>query len=123
MKANELMIGDWVYMRLKSKEKYYTERVFSISDAEFLDYIPIPLTNDILNKNGFEEFGAFGMCRLKVESEQKTICANGTYIEVYSNSNHESMLRLHSTHFTVHELQHALRLCGLNELADNFKVS
>lgn len=22
----------------------------------------------------------------------------------------------------VHELQHALRLCGLNELADNFKV-
>lgn len=24
--------------------------------------------------------------------------------------------------YYVHELQHALRLCGLNELADNFKV-
>ncbi|MBQ0088527.1 MAG: hypothetical protein KBT27_04250 [Prevotellaceae bacterium] len=22
----------------------------------------------------------------------------------------------------VHELQHALRLCGLNDLADNFKI-
>lgn len=29
---------------------------------------------------------------------------------------------VHKCGHYVHELQHALRLCGLNELADNFKV-
>lgn len=31
--------------------------------------------------------------------------------------------KVHKCGYFVHEYQHALRLCGLNDLADNFKVT
>ena len=80
---------------------------------------PIVLTPEILEKNGFIKVNSqrydYGYpdtdCYIKVNPKKNMIHMNGRN----ANSN------LYS-HSFVHELQHALRLCGLNELADNFKV-
>ena len=74
----------------------------------------IPLTPEILKKNGWKEYEYW----LEYQDGKNTIqCSppnmlgiiNGVFIE----------------HFKceyVHQYQHLLRLYGLNELADNFKV-
>lgn len=80
---------------------------------------PIPLSAEILEKNGFIKVNSqrydYGCpdtdCYVKVNPKKNMIHVNGRN----ANSN------LYS-HSFIHELQRALRLCGLNELADNFKV-
>lgn len=122
MKATELMIGDWVGRVFDDKriiEDYRQvdwirtgeigmryRKVWSIGCIE-----PIPLTPEILEKNGWwynvedmwlhEEVGFF------IEK------FNGRF-QCYDIN----QIKLDS----VHQLQQALRLCGLNELADNFKI-
>lgn len=132
MKANELMIGDWV----KAKDIEYAQISFidqygdigldmkdeSKNPFQEQEIDPIPLTDEILEANGFEKFGDCCLHKLQLEEERIIIQANLVYIEIYSTSRHERMLRLHSVKFHVHQLQHALRLCGLNEVADNFKI-
>ena len=79
----------------------------------------IPITTEILENNGFIKVNSqrydYGYpdtdCYVKVNPKKNMIHVNGRN----ANSN------LYS-HSFVHELQRALRLCGLNELADNFKV-
>lgn len=79
----------------------------------------VPLTPEILEKNGFIKVNSqrydYGSpdndCYVKVNPKKNMIHVNGRN----ANSN------LYS-HSFIHELQRALRLCGLNELADNFKI-
>lgn len=96
MKANELMIGDWIL---------YGDRpvkVLQLSENSKYDWVkPIPLTAKILGKNpNIEELGYWDY-EVNVFRLFATPILNLWYI---------------------HQLQHALRLCGLNELADNFKM-
>ena len=130
MKAADLMIGDWVGRVFDNKriiEDYRQvdwirtgeigmryQKVWSIGCIE-----PIPLTPEILEKNGFTKVNSqrydYGYpdtdCYVKVNPKKNMIHVNGRN----ANSN------LYS-HSFVHELQRALRLCGLDEIADNFKV-
>ena len=100
----------------------------------------IPITPEILKKNDW-------YWGLTSDEEDFERCVMGTYdphwvydegageISLYfSNVTDGGMLKIDDQSFNrhlefiwcdtlyVHELQHALRLCGLNELADNFKV-
>lgn len=79
---------------------------------------PIPLTPEILGKNGWvtdghtwwrndEGFSISGEYYRRKSGEPLYISITG---EATCDLNH------------VHTLQHALRLCGLHDLADNFKV-
>ena len=96
---------------------------FRIVDAE-----GIPITPEILEKNGWLN-GPYSRLSLQ----------DGKWLEFYWREHrlqeywegidewqsHIKQLELvfkTECIFYVHELQHALRLCGLNELADNFKV-
>ena len=128
MDATELMIGDWVGRVFDDKRIDYRQvdwirtgeigmryqKVWAIGCIE-----PIPLTPEILEKNGFIKVNSqrydYGYpdtdCYVKVNPKKNMIHVNGRN----ANSN------LYS-HSFVHELQQALRLCGLNEIADNFKV-
>ena len=128
MKATELMIGDWVGRVFDDKRIDYRQvdwirtgeigmryqKVWAIGCIE-----PIPLTPEILEQNGFIKVNSqrydYGYpdtdCYVKVNPKKNMIHVNGRN----ANSN------LYS-HSFVHELQRALRLCGLNELADNFKI-
>lgn len=132
MKLTDLAIWDWV---LINNTPHKIQAIDSI-DAEILaddelyyvgedryrseDKIEgIPITPEILEKNGFIKVNSqrydYGSpdtdCYVKVNPKKNMIHVNGRN----ANSN------LYS-HSFVHELQRALRLCGLNELADNFKV-
>ena len=138
MKANELMIGDWVGRVFDDKRIDYRQvdwirtgeigmryqKVWAIGCIE-----PIQLTPEILEKNGFEMFKYDGWVHYY------RIFGNGAIAFVLHSTIGGEMLSQEVDIFStstntnrgidvnyVHELQHALRLCGLNELADNFKL-
>ena len=142
MKANELMIGDWVGRVFDDKRIDYRQvdwirtgeigmryqKVWAIGCIE-----PIPLTPEILEKNGFvqEDDADMDAIAYKCFCEILTghYSANDVIVS-YDGSKEFTItndLGYPCDEITlyrpkVHELQHALRLCGLNELADNFKV-
>ena len=122
MKATELMVGDWVC--LKDDTKYelplkvdgvLTDDI-SLEGEGFLGGAeglirPIPISPEMLEENGWwydvEDMWLHDKVDFGIERWNGGFqCYNINQIKLDS----------------VHELQHALRLCGLNELADNFKV-
>lgn len=123
MEAKELMIGDLVlfdrtYPATEKKPTHITlQDLIWINQGN--DYSPIPITPESLEKNGFIKVNTqrydYGCpdtdCYIKVNPKKNMIHINGR------NANCNLYF-----HPFVHELQHALRLCGLTDLADNFKV-
>ena len=136
MKAEELMIGDWVHYRgtniqVTSLYDKGGSNEIGWSDKESVwvngsNVEPIPLTPEILEKNGFEtednaHFSIQGQDNilelLLVESPfdsytfdivrtERTVnkCNQRCYIDRYFASIDY-----------VHQLQHALKLCGINK--------
>lgn len=118
MKATDLMCGDWVYCYGKpTKISILTNA--NIIATEIGDGVitPIPLTTEILEENGV-------MDKNKVPYQEM---AKGLLYSKNENSYSISILFQNKVALVMaaqyaHELQHALRLCGLNELADNFRI-
>lgn len=121
MKATDLMIWDWVYNSYHKKNiQWNYGEMFCPNGNPVIgkDLYPIPLTPEILEKNGFNHHG----CVSKNEQYQ-------VMIQHWSKDNlalnkvgkHGNPVFIPDLIY-VHELQHALRLCGLYELADNFKI-
>ena len=142
MKAKELMIGDWV--RIDEPDKYAgaTGQIQSLmyhreDDASYFnvfiqgkfgyvsrdvcsdDIRHIPLTAEILEKNGFENIGddTFQLeekpCWFWVDFFRHTYgCEYDTSTYEYEDDEHR--LKLYGIP-SVHELQHALRLCGIEK--------
>ena len=126
MKCKEFQIGDWIQdengspMRIIKVGRDYVCAIFGDNECPWAfedgDVQPegIPITPEILEKNGWKETQYW----YEYQDGKNTIqCClpdmrgriNGIEIE----------------HFKceyVHQYQHLLRLCGLDELADNFKV-
>lgn len=132
VKCRDLMVRDWITnrngfpMQITNVGEDYVYATFEGNEADPWEFDdkddqpqPIPLTPEILEKNGFTKVNSqrydYGYldtdCYVKVNPKKNMIHVNGRN----ANSN------LYS-HSFVHELQRALRLCGLDELADNFKV-
>lgn len=120
MKATELMMGDWVmynpnvfiedeYESFKEWEKIRIQSGEDINLADENCYEPIPLTPEILEKNG-------GVKDYDVSSGYIVGNSIGLW---FVNGEFEYA---NITVRYIHEFQHLLRLCGLNDLADNFKV-
>ena len=145
MKANELMIGDWVlldmnwaeddpmYARLnyqpyqikRGEDFDLAEETNCIGDADA--YQPIPLTKEILEKNGFELREGCTTAWDWLDGEKSVhisgdhTCPIGQTVTIYTPggcagaafSSHRTL----SDHKIrgVHELQHALRLCGIEK--------
>lgn len=138
MKTTELMINDWVYEGrihpIKVKQNYgksisYKEDEYS-HEVEESCLLPIPLTAEIFKANGFKYDKAFLYWYKEIEKGLwLTICVwfHKLYnIEItrgqYSyDGTLEKEVRI-NTEPHIHRLQHALRLCGFEELADNFKI-
>jgi len=112
MKANELMIGDWVF----DEQMGIPVPVCSIREGIEYPCRPIPITPEFLEKNGFV---------LSKKSSRKPY-------QLRDNSNYVSVIkgRLNARYYEkfgkpinamqidcnyVHELQHALRLCGIDK--------
>lgn len=142
MKAKELMIWDWV--RIDEPDKYAgaTGQIQSLmyhreDDVAYFnvfiqgkfgyvsrdvcsdDIRPIPLTAEILEKNGFENIGddTYQLeekpCWFWVDFFRHTYgCEYDTSTYEYEDDEHR--LKLYGIP-SVHELQHALRLCGIEK--------
>lgn len=130
MKATELMVGDWVYDKhfngdiepIQIHNIYGTEvncktarnhfDVDEIVSGTYMsDLQPIPLTPEILEENGFNissltdnrwTYGDIALSKV-----------NDYY--VFSSMYDEYMIGTRPHIYYVHELQHALRLCGINK--------
>ena len=128
MKAADLMIGDWVYNSYHKKNiKWNYSEMFCPNGIPVIgrDLEPIPLTAEILEKNGLE--------KTLIDEEYCYSLFTMDYVIVI-RTNRDGYWKYDSVREIgrgvviqrkfdyVHELQHALRLCGLDELADKFKV-
>ena len=128
MQATELMIGDKVMVKILSQiPNTYVLHTWTANDySRDIQVKPIPLTAEILEKDGWER---------DIDKEWKYnnshILPHYCYqwekrnvkIEMYSGLEGFTIsLIIGRRFYAVHELQHVLRLYGLDELADNFKV-
>lgn len=112
MRAEDLMIGDWYWWEAEGK-KYplqVTKDTFKLSDEDISNFEPIPLTPEILEKNGLanDPYGCYfkedEYMALEISVERE-----GIYWTI--NYNEYGILKLKY----VHQLQHALRLCGIDK--------
>ena len=156
MKANELMIDDWVLKDMYDSEedqmyKRPDYQPYQIQNGEDIDlacetncigdadvYLPIHLTPKILEKNGFywgypvdiEDMASnvFGGIGIAIEMPHKSWVwdegdgvvslifpneCDGGQITVTYNDRYINLV--FSDTVNVHELQHALRLCGIKK--------
>lgn len=119
MRAENLMIGDWVIDE-------YTNRPMRIEGVNKMmgsGLSPIPITAEILEKNGFEEKEYFDQngkvyCMFFERGYVSLEFVQYILLDCYKDGSNFIKMEIKY----VHELQHVLRLCGLNELVDNFKI-
>ena len=128
MEAKELMIGDKVMVKVLSQiPDTYVLHTWTANDySRDIQVKPIPLTAEILEKDGWERD-----IDKEWEYNNSHILPHYCYqwekrnvkIEMYAGLEGFTIsLIIGRRFYTVHELQHVLRLYGLDELADNFKV-
>lgn len=137
MKAQELMLGDWVAdgdenARVTSLTcDGIIETTRRISNIEIID--PIPLTPEILEKNGFKQTDKGSSCIIGEYAwggiwERKSTTVTITFYKglrsgvalltrIETTCSHEGGINMvHSCDIeNVHELQHAFRLCGIEK--------
>lgn len=128
MKVEDLMIGDWYYWEADGK-KYpmqVTKDTFKLSDEDISNFQPIPLTQEILEKNftmyDLEYFipeypnhnpeanDYFSIYHHKgISSIWKTEYVEGFYVEEELRT-----VSIVSIKY-VHDLQHFLKSCVINK--------
>lgn len=128
MKEKDLMIGDNVMVKVLSQiPNTYVLHTWTANDySRDIQVKPIPLTPEILEENGWERD-----IDKEWEYNNSHILPHYCYqwekrnvkIEMYAGLEGFTIsLIIGRRFYAVHELQHVLRLYGLDELADNFKV-
>ena len=128
MKATDLMIGDKVMVKVLSQiPNTYVLHTWTANDySRDIQVKPIPLTAEILEKDGWERD-----IDKEWEYNNSHILPHYCYqwekqnvkIEMYAGLEGFTIsLIIGRRFYAVHELQHVLRLYGLDELADNFKI-
>lgn len=149
-KGIKLQLGDYVFIKslnggyhtslikiaaVHQKKVGYHRTPNKLNWVRFSLLEPIPLTTEILEKNGFNkvpqpncsnpyhwEFKEYeeGTDELlyRIEAYYNQLC--GMYISIDNYGDCEPYFDKQIEH--IHELQQALRLCDLDELANNLKV-
>lgn len=121
MKSEELMFGDWVEWMCN-----YCKVDLPLLMTEYQDNVdcrfvkPIPLTAEILEKNGFER-NEYNGCIFFSFPNGEFSKRSGFGLEKRDDKYYITDHALMPMRY-VHELQHVLRLCGLDGLANNFKI-
>ena len=123
MEICNLMIGDWVSYNDKMsckitalcKDRPVFDTLLGYQDwsIPYEKLKPIPLTDEILKKNGFDYENNVGDV---LEYYNYEIIYNTWEHELRILENREQILKIKTfDEMCVHELQHALRLCGINK--------
>ena len=130
MKCRELMVGDWCCsghgfpMQITDVGENYAYATFEGNEGDSWEFNdkddqpePILLTHEILEKNGF-----CVMKKVNNGAEEYIAYITAGLMFHYNRDNDYYFSNTLISWKYVHTLQHALRLCGLNDLADNFKI-
>ena len=125
MKATDLMIGDWGYIKPLTGF-IYTQRKIGTQDfikLHKMETVPIPLTPEILEKNGLKKRNNYQW--IYRDNICKIVVSIAPQIEIGGKSlgMPPVNIMLEGASFNVnitfdgfvHELQHALRLCGIKK--------
>lgn len=123
MEAKELMIGDWV--NIKGCEIAQIRDLKDLLNVELGIFVAsgVPLTEEILKANGFEDETA-DFWKLRVDDKPHHYNFRLNKGGVFGGDGYNMNCNIYTiTIKYVHQLQHALRLCGLTDMADNFKIS
>ena len=145
MKCRETQFGDWCCnihgfpMQITNVGEDYAYATWEGNEGDPWEFDdkddrpePIPLTPEKKKKNGFynrntqwyyKRFGSYDCFDIAIslvyrEIEVSKVCGAGTDCEEVDYGSSIAF----GNDICVHTLQHALRLCGLDELADNFKI-
>lgn len=157
LSVKELQIGDWVtILRFRENDSDRNVRVNAIgydcilAPGMFQDetgcdpydekkIAPIPLTAEILEKNGWKKHATYGteeddcveviymlyMHSFEVVFNDDEAVSIRHFVSSDDDGYDKLLIEMRDNGYKpmyVHTLQHALRLFGLTELADNFKV-
>jgi len=107
MEAKDLMIGDWVWYDNKQVQILQLSK-----DGKYRNITPIPLTQEILEKNGFTlKEGEQGMYGVTIAPYYTR---DDVPFEVFCDGEPFAIWFKDPVNIKyVHEIQHALRLCGI----------
>lgn len=131
MKTNELMIGDWVQVPcLIDKTEHYDAwckvrqlrdddlDVIGFKELKYNEIVPIPITPEILEKNGFVEFIPHNW-QIVIDNIMIELRAPEHNMAIWLDWNEHDTGTYASYMLPrpdcVHELQHALKLYGINK--------
>ena len=132
MDCKDLMIGDWVNYKSPSSGKLRPIKIENIYGAEFncevevwniisgmsiSDTEPIPITEDILVKNGFEKSTRVGTYELNTDYYEIEVWdySDGLWVVKVQYIEFSSLPYSQATITHVHALQHLLRLFGIEK--------
>lgn len=142
IRCRDLMLGDWITnrngfpMQITNVGEDYAYATFEGLEGDPWEYddkdcqpSPIEITHEMLGANGWIVYDSRVLINLGSSISIKD--EGNIHLEFkegelsvwldYENSDGEYANILVPCKY-VHQLQHALRLCGLDELADNFKI-
>ena len=127
IRCRDLMVGDWIVnqngspmqiIAVDEDNAYACEGnekgPWIFGDDEGYKPQPIMLTPEILENNGWKHHALF--MNMKANKNINFAWTDMFGVSLYHNGYYMCDCKY------VHTLQHALRLCGFNKLADNFKV-
>lgn len=121
MNIKSLMVGDWVYNKHHGKNirltpyDFFTHTHNEFGEQELspfskptigIDLEPIPLTADILEKNGF------------YYDEDRKFYLMGVIFQIKPENGGRFSFKICGCPYplnTVHELQHVMRICGVEK--------
>ena len=123
LKAKDLMIGDWVKVNgkcIQVENVYkdminYTPYIPYAQEEYFIegkDITPIPLTAEVLKENNFEKH--YDGDIIVYTHPQGIIIEMGINYKLFDDGRFYVRGIQHRLYY-VHELQHALRLCGVDK--------
>lgn len=130
LKISDLSVGDWV--EWKVYDEFYDMQVSAVTDTRIyglhdgIEYCiqlpqiyPIPITAEILEANGFEKHCG-GIFRYEWmwqgESSGITLCSFDEelwFVDLFFKEGKDIMCNIPT--FSVHQLQHILRLTGIDK--------
>lgn len=123
MEANELMIGDWADFAPELGDQPIA-KIITVNDLYMIDngrmvVRPIPLTVEILEKNGFvkgdtmdlgDEIYCVKLFNIHYDNEERQFWVCNFFESEYG----KEMMDIFRIDY-VHELQHVLRLCKVDK--------
>jgi hypothetical protein len=119
LKISDLSVGDWVKIQGVIREIDYLYGKNNVCDTPIEFVEPIPITPEILEKNGWSEFSDYhNSWKLDIASDKRVWMFKNSHdwtfqVMSWGLGHNHSVAKAYIK--DIHELQHALRLAGIEK--------